>query len=61
MLDDCRQQPTLHIWWDGEDVDHAARTGQPVPTGWCGCAFCGEPAVKRAAPQPSPASDEEPA
>jgi hypothetical protein len=44
----CYDEPTLHVWWDQDDVKHAAATGQSAPTGWCGCAFCGEPAVARA-------------
>jgi hypothetical protein len=48
MLSSCHETPTLHPWWDNEDVDHAAKTGQPAPTGNCGCYFCGEPAVHRA-------------
>jgi hypothetical protein len=48
MLNDCHEQPTLHVWWDRDDVHHAEMTGRPKPSGWCGCAFCGEPAVKRA-------------
>lgn len=48
MTNNCYEAPILHIWWDQDDVDHAAATGQPPPSGWCGCAFCGEPAVARA-------------
>jgi hypothetical protein len=49
MTDGCFDTPTLHVWWDSEDIEHAAATGRPAPSGWCGCAFCGEPAVARAA------------
>ena len=49
MLGDCYPQPMLHVWWDDDDVDHAAATGQPKPSGWCGCAFCGAPAVGKTA------------
>jgi hypothetical protein len=48
MTNDCYDQPNLHVWWNFEDVEHAEATGQPKPTGWCGCAFCGYPAVDRA-------------
>lgn len=48
VADNCYETPTLHVWWDQDDIDHAAATGQPPPTGWCGCAFCGAPAVARA-------------
>lgn len=46
--DGCYDTPTLHPWADQDDIDHAASTGQSAPSGWCGCAFCGEPAVRRA-------------
>lgn len=46
MLLDCRRTPTLHVWWDDADELHAAATDQPKPSGWCGCTFCGAPAVK---------------
>lgn len=49
QTDGCYDTPTLHVWWDADDVEHAAATGQAAPTGWCGCAFCGEPAVARTA------------
>ena len=45
MVGECYEQPKLHVWWDDDDVEHAQATGQPPPSGWCGCAFCGEPAV----------------
>lgn len=47
MLGDCRREPSVHPWWDADDAEHAAATGQAPPSGWCGCAFCGEPAVAR--------------
>jgi hypothetical protein len=37
----CYDQPTEHVWWDSDDVEHARNTGQPDPAGLCGCAFCG--------------------
>lgn len=54
MTDGCSDTPTLHVWWDDEDVEHAAATEQPAPSGWCGCAFCGAPAVA-----PAPTDTEE--
>lgn len=48
QTDGCYDTPTLHVWWDADDVDHAAATWQAAPAGGCGCAFCGEPAVRRA-------------
>jgi hypothetical protein len=47
QTDGCYETPSLHPWWDDEDVEHAAATGQSAPFGWCGCAFCGEPAARR--------------
>lgn len=47
MTDSCYDSPTLHAWAGADDIDHAATTGQETPAGWCGCAFCGEPAVRR--------------
>lgn len=48
MLDGCRyNEPTRHVWWDAADVAHARATGQPEPSGYCGCYFCGEPALAR--------------
>lgn len=47
MTDGCYREPTRHPWWDQDDVDHARATGQPDPTGECGCYFCGYPALKR--------------
>lgn len=56
MTDGCYDTPRLHPWADEDDIAHAAATGQEPPTGWCGCAFCGLPAVEAlagaAAPQP---------
>lgn len=46
----CYDDPVLHPWADADDVDAAREAGQEAPTGWCGCAFCGEPAVLREAP-----------
>lgn len=51
MTNGCFDEPTLHVWWDFEDVDAAAAAGKPAPSGWCGCGFCGEPAVNRAEAQ----------
>ncbi|MGW6703570.1 hypothetical protein ACWGDE_01570 [Streptomyces sp. NPDC054956] len=31
-------EPTEHRWAGPEDVEHAAATGQPVPTGSCACS-----------------------
>jgi hypothetical protein len=53
QLDGCHERPTLHVWWDHDDTYHAEMTGQPKPSGWCGCVFCGEPAVRRALDTPS--------
>ena len=50
MTDECFETPRRHPWWDVDDVDHAKVTGQPAPSGWCGCAFCGAPAVARGEP-----------
>lgn len=50
MAGGCYERPTLHVWYDDDDITHAESTGQPPPTGWCGCAFCGAPAVARAEP-----------
>ncbi len=30
-------EPTPHPWAGPEDIEHAAATGQPEPTGNCGC------------------------
>lgn len=49
-LGGCYETPTLHPWFDQDDIDHAAATGQATPTGHCGCAFCGAPAVAREEP-----------
>lgn len=56
MTDSCYESPTLHVWAGADDIDHASATGQDAPTGWCGCAFCGEPAVKREGNGPAKAS-----
>lgn len=37
--------PEPHPWAGPEDIDHAAATGQPVPTGNCGC-FCARTATE---------------
>ena len=47
MTGSCYDAPALHPWADGHDIDAAHQAGQGAPTGWCGCAFCGEPAAKR--------------
>ncbi|MFZ3473134.1 hypothetical protein ACODT3_10630 [Streptomyces sp. 4.24] len=31
-------EPTPHRWAGPEDIEHAAATGQPEPTGNCGCS-----------------------
>jgi hypothetical protein len=41
----CYPTPRRHPWWDSEDVEHAEVKGYPPPTGDCGCAFCGWPAL----------------
>lgn len=33
--------PQAHRWADEEDIEHARKTGQPEPTGRCGC-WCAE-------------------
>lgn len=33
----CHDEPTPHPWAGPEDIKHAAATGQPEPTGTCGC------------------------
>jgi hypothetical protein len=38
--------PSPHHWAGPEDVAHAAATGQPEPTGNCGC-HCAQPARDR--------------
>lgn len=45
MSGGCYETPTAHVWWDAEDVEDAAQRGIPAPTGQCGCAFCGWPAM----------------
>lgn len=47
MTDACYDKPIEHVWWDGDDLRHAQATGQPPPSGLCGCAWCGEPALER--------------
>lgn len=47
----CYPKPTVHVWYDDDDVQHARNTGQPPPTGLCGCAFCGWPAFDRSGPE----------
>lgn len=46
MTDCCFDEPTEHVWWDEDDVEHAQENGLPPPTGPCGCAWCGEPALQ---------------
>lgn len=37
-----RDPPTWHTWADPDDIDHAARTGQPDPSlSPCGCPCTG--------------------
>lgn len=36
--------PERHRWAGQDDIEHAANTGQPEPTGNCGC-WCATPAV----------------
>lgn len=43
----CNEPPQPHPWWDEEDVDHAATTGRPAPTGNCAC-----PCARTEEPQP---------
>jgi hypothetical protein len=31
-------EPTPHPWAGDEDIEHARATGQPEPTGICGCS-----------------------
>jgi hypothetical protein len=38
-------RPEPHPWWDSEDKEWAEETGQPLPTGYCGC-YCSHTAVK---------------
>jgi len=35
--------PQAHRWADEEDIEHARNTGQPEPTGRCGCWCAEEP------------------
>lgn len=35
-------EPAPHPWAGPEDIEHAAKTGQPEPTGICGC-HCAKP------------------
>ncbi len=45
---DCKfdyHNPEPHPWWDGEDMYYAIQTGQPLPSGHCGC-YCSRNAVK---------------
>lgn len=48
MTGQCYDKPTRHPWWDSDDVEHAEATKQPAPSGDCGCAFCGTPALGEA-------------
>ncbi|MFJ3839430.1 hypothetical protein ACIPY6_28540 [Streptomyces sp. NPDC090054] len=34
-------EPTPHPWAGSDDIEHAAATGQPEPTGNCGC-YCAQ-------------------
>ncbi|MFD7554155.1 hypothetical protein ACFV9E_06395 [Streptomyces sp. NPDC059835] len=33
----CRPTPTPHPWAGPDDIEHAAATGRPEPTGNCAC------------------------
>jgi hypothetical protein len=46
MTSSCYPEPTRHVWYDADDIEHAAENGYPKPTGLCGCAFCGWPALE---------------
>jgi len=50
MTDGCYREPTRHVWFDADDIEHAAKTGHPAPRGLCGCAFCGWPALGLSGP-----------
>lgn len=38
--------PQHHVWADDEDIEHARKTGQPEPTGRCGC-WCADAEVAK--------------
>lgn len=42
MFSQCYNPPQPHPWWDAEDVEHAASTGQQPPSGNCACN-CAKP------------------
>jgi hypothetical protein len=42
MLFHCYDPPQPHPWAGPDDVEHAAATGQPEPTGNCACS-CARP------------------
>lgn len=37
MFGQCYDPPQHHGWADDDDREHARNTGQPEPTGRCGC------------------------
>ena len=49
LLGTCHPEPTLHRWWDAEDIKDFRNRNLPPPVGDCGCAFCGTPALKKLA------------
>lgn len=50
QTDSCYDRPTDHVWFDDEDIAYAEQNGHPAPTGQCGCAYCGWPALDRLVP-----------
>ena len=42
QFDECPTPPSPHPWADPAAPEHAAHTGQPEPTGNCGC-HCAQP------------------
>ncbi|MFC9036829.1 hypothetical protein [[Kitasatospora] papulosa] len=47
----CYEPPEAHRWAGAEDIEHAAATGQPEPTGLCACR-CAHPAAEQATSAP---------
>lgn len=45
----CYEPARQHPWWDADDVEHAAATGQPAPIGDCACD-CARPNVEEPTP-----------
>lgn len=50
MTGSCYSEPTRHVWYDVDDQDFARQANIPLPSGLCGCAFCGWPALGLSTP-----------